>query len=39
MKAIVDNRYLVTIEGSDLTRDDLMGFVKGFDFAGLAALK
>ena len=39
VKVIVDNRYLVTIEGRDLTRDDLMLFAKAVDFAGLAALK
>ena len=39
VKAIVDNRYLLTIEGSDLTRDELTAFAKAIDYAKIAALK
>lgn len=39
IKAVVDNRYLVEIEGNSLTRDDLMIFAKALDYAKLAAVK
>jgi hypothetical protein len=39
LKAVVDNRYLVEIEGNSVTADDLRTFAKAFDFAKLAALK
>ena len=39
IKAIVDNRYLVSIEGSEISRDDLLAFAKAIDFTKLADLK
>jgi hypothetical protein len=39
VKSIVDGRYLVSIEGSELSRDDLMVFAKAFDYSQLAGLK
>jgi hypothetical protein len=39
VKVIVDNRYLVSVEGRDVSRDELLSFVKAIDFAKLAALK
>ncbi len=39
VKAVVDNRYLVSIDGSDLTRDELLSFAKSVDYARLAAMK
>jgi hypothetical protein len=39
VKTIVDNRYLVSIEGSDVKREDLVTFAKAIDFAKLTGLK
>jgi hypothetical protein len=40
IKGLVDNRYFVTIEGSnEITREDLVAFAKAIDYSGLAALK
>jgi len=39
IKAVVDGRYLVEIEGTGITIDDLRTFAKAFDFAKLAAMK
>ncbi|HLP01377.1 MAG TPA: hypothetical protein VK163_05075 [Opitutaceae bacterium] len=39
IKAVVDNRYYVEIEGNSVTADDLRTFAKAFDFAKLAAMK
>jgi hypothetical protein len=39
VKAVVDGRYLVEIEGSNLTREDLMVFAKALDYTKLAAMK
>ena len=39
VKTIVDNRYLVDIEGDEVSRDDLLSFAKAMDFSKLAALK
>lgn len=39
VSAVVDNRYVVEFEGRSLTRDDLMLFVKAFDFKKLAAMQ
>lgn len=39
VKTVIDNRYLVSIEGSDVTRDELLTFARAIDFAKLSALK
>lgn len=39
IKAVVDGRYYVEIEGSGVSADDLRTFAKAFDFAKLGALK
>jgi hypothetical protein len=39
IKAVVDNRYYIEIEGNGVTVDDLRTFAKAFDFAKLAAMK
>jgi len=39
IKAIVDNRYLVQIDGSEVSREDLVSFAKVIDYEKLAALK
>ncbi|MBE7539202.1 MAG: hypothetical protein HS122_12420 [Opitutaceae bacterium] len=39
IKAVVDGRYLVTIEGSQLSREDLVSFASAIDFSKLAKLK
>lgn len=39
IKAVVDNRYYVEIEGNGVTDDDLRTFAKALDFAKLAAMK
>ena len=39
IKAIVDNRYLVDVEGDEVTRDELVTFAKAIDYSKLAALK
>ncbi len=39
IKAVVDSRYLVEIDGSSLTRDDLVSFAKALEYAKLSALK
>lgn len=39
VKVVVDNRYLISIEGSGLTRDELVGFAKSIDYAKIASLK
>ncbi|MFT3831189.1 MAG: hypothetical protein QM691_15945 [Opitutaceae bacterium] len=39
IKAVVDNRYYVEIEGNSVTADDLRTFAKVFAFAKLAAMK
>jgi hypothetical protein len=38
-KTIVDNRYLLSIEGSDIKREDLLNFAKAIDYAKLTAAK
>jgi hypothetical protein len=39
IKAVVDGRYLVEIEGNSVTLDDLRTFAKAFDYAKLTAMK
>lgn len=39
VKAVVDNRYMITIDGDDLTREELVSFAKAIDYNALAALK
>ena len=39
IKAVIDNRYYIEIEGSGVTVDDLRTFAKAIDFAKLAAMK
>lgn len=39
IKAVVDGRYLVEIEGNGIVVDDLRALAKAFDFAKLAAMK
>jgi hypothetical protein len=39
IKALVDNRYVVTVEGHDVSRDDLLAFMRALDFAKLTELK
>lgn len=39
IKTVVDNRYLVQIEGSEISREDLVTFAKAIDYEKLAALK
>jgi len=39
VKAIVDGRYLISIEGSDVTREELLAFAKSVDFKALGALR
>jgi hypothetical protein len=39
IKAVVDNRYVLTIEGSNVTREELTSFVGLLDLAKLAKLK
>lgn len=39
IKAVVDNRYYIEIEGSGVAVDDLRAFAKAFPFAKLTALK
>lgn len=39
VKTVVDNRYLVSIEGSDVSREDLLTFAKAIDYSKLTALK
>jgi hypothetical protein len=39
IKAIVDNRYLVSLNGNELTRDELLSFAKAIDFKALSALR
>ncbi len=39
IKAVVEGRYYLEIEGSGVTVDDLRTFAKAFDFAKLAATK
>lgn len=35
---VIANRFLVTVEGNDVTREDLTAFAQGIDFKKLAAL-
>jgi hypothetical protein len=39
VKAVIDNRYVLTIEGSGVTREELTSFVGLLDLAKLAKLK
>ena len=39
VKAVVDGRYFVEIEGNGIAVDDLRTFAKAFDFAKLTAMK
>lgn len=39
IKAVIDNRYVLTIEGSGVTREELTSFVGLLDLAKLAKLK
>lgn len=39
VKAVVDNRYMITIDGDDLTREELVSFAKAIDYSALAGLK
>lgn len=39
IKIVVDGRYVVSVEGSDVSKDDLTKFVAAIDFAKLAKLK
>lgn len=39
IKAVIDSRYLVEIEGNGITIDDLRTFAKAIDFAKLTAMK
>lgn len=39
VKAVVDNRYMITIDGDDLSREELVSFAKAIDYSALAALK
>lgn len=39
VKAVVDNRYLISVEGSDVSREDLLSFAKAIDYAKIAAMK
>ena len=39
IKAVVDGRYFVEIEGNGIAVDDLRTFAKAFDFAKLTAMK
>lgn len=39
LKAVVDNRYYIEIEGDGVSADDLRAFAKAFEFAKLAAMK
>lgn len=39
VKALVDNRYLVTVEGSDLSREDLVTLTGAIRFTELTKLK
>jgi len=36
--AVVANRFLVTVEGSSASKEDLIGFAEAIDFQGLAKL-
>jgi len=39
IKAVVDNRYVVTVEGNGVTREELTSFIVALDPAKLAKLK
>jgi len=39
IKAVVDNRYVLTVEGSGVTREELTSFVAAIDLAKLTKLK
>ncbi|MBX7121501.1 MAG: hypothetical protein K1X42_05170 [Opitutaceae bacterium] len=39
IKAVVDGRYMVSIEGNGLSREDLVSFAGAMDFSKLAKLK
>lgn len=39
VKAVVDNRYVLTVEGSSLSREELTAFVGAIDFPKLVKLK
>ncbi len=39
IKTVVDNRYYIEINGSKLTRDELVSFAKAIPFAKLTAMK
>ena len=39
IKAVVDSRYMITIDGDELTRDELVSFAKAIDYSALSALK
>lgn len=39
IKAIVDNRYYVSLNGSELSREEFMEFAKSIDFKKLTALR
>ena len=38
VKIVVANRYLITVEGSGVTKEDLVAYVKLIDFTKMAAL-
>ncbi len=38
-KAVIDNRYIVTINGSDVTREELVAFAQTVDASALTKLK
>ncbi len=35
---VIANRFLITVEGNDITREDLAAFAQGIDFKKLAAM-
>ena len=39
LKTVVDNRYMVSIDGDELTREELLSFAKLIDFKALENLK
>lgn len=39
VKSIVDNRYIVTVEGDSITREELLSFAKSLDLKALSAMK